>query len=70
MLATSANLPDSVVGFLPVVLDEFSELKLQTPRFFTGVDALVAPVFLGIHHLAVHVELELVGRRVANSNRR
>ena len=70
MLATSANLPDSVVGFLPVVLDEFSELKPADSTLLHWRRCPCRARILGIHHLAVHVKLELVGRRVANSNRR
>ena len=56
-LAPPANFPNSIVGLLPMLLDKLCELQLQTPRFFIRIDALVAAIFLCIHHLAVDVEL-------------
>ena len=71
MLGRAAHLPDAVVGLLPTVLEEIEKCEDQVARAGIGfVDAEPPGLVEGVDDLSVHVELELLGRRVAHSDGR
>ena len=68
--ARPAHLPDPLVGLLPGALEEVHDRPLQRPGVVVGRQAVGACLVQRVHHLAVHVELELLVRGVADANRR
>ncbi len=68
--ARSAHLPDAFVGFLPLRLERPQERELQGPRVFVDREAGARALPHDVGELAVHVELELFVRGVADPHRR
>ena len=69
MLARPAHLPDAVVGQLPTVLEELEQGKDQVAgTAIVSRDPDPPGLVERIDDLSVHVELELLGRRVADSD--
>ncbi len=64
-----ADLPDPVVGLLPALLDELDQCPLQVPHRPAGHAVELTGRVQGRHDLAVHVELVLPRRRVADADR-
>ena len=70
LAARPAHLPDALVRLLPVVDHEVDQVPSQCPRFVVQrADAELARQVERVEHLAVYVELELRGGRVADPNR-
>ena len=67
--ARPAHLPDPFVRLVPGAFEELEQVPLQRPRVVVGVEAVHARLVQRVHHLAVHVELELLVRRVADPHR-
>ncbi len=65
----SARLPDAFVRLVPMAADVFAEGAQHALGLPVERASLPHEVGHGIDHLAVHVQLELVGRRVADPDR-
>src|SRR5215203_4521488 len=65
----ATHLPDSLVGFVPVFLHEASERPLQVPRRLVRFQPSLARLVQSVHHLPVHVQLELMRGGVPNAHR-
>ncbi len=63
MAARAADLPQALVGLVPVRLDEVDEGPLERPGVPLVPQAGAAGQVEGVHHLAVDVELALAVRR-------
>ena len=68
--ARTADLPDSFVGIVPVDGKVVEHGTLQLPGAFTRRQPRSACQVQRVHHLAIHVELELHRRGVAGAHRR
>ena len=69
MPARPAHLPDPFVGLVPRRLEVLEQVPLERPGVVVRVEAVHARLVEHVHHLAVHVELELLVRRVADPHR-
>ena len=67
--ARSAHLPDSLVGAVPDALEELHDVALERPGMIVGREAVHTCLVQRVHHLAVHVELELLVGRVPDAHR-
>src|SRR5689334_8148032 len=70
MPTRTAHLPNSFVPLRPCPFDILGERALQPPGIVVGFDAGAPGEMERVHDLAVNVELELVGCRVADSDGR
>ena len=68
--ARPTDLPEALVGLLPVALQPVHQAALHPPGVLVAVEVVAAREPQGVHHLAVHVELELVHGAVADPDRR
>jgi hypothetical protein len=64
-----ADLPDALVGLDPATLEMPDEVRLQGPRVPFELEPVEPAPAEGVHDLAVHVDLKLVGRGVADTDR-
>ena len=69
MAARPPHLPDALVRLLPGVLEEAEQASLERPRLLRHLQLVHAPLVHRVHDLAEDVELELLGRGVANAHR-
>src|SRR3712207_9541081 len=69
LLAASAGLPDAFLGLIPVLAKPVGYVRESGPEFVTHLQAAGVSEIDGIHRLAVDVELQLIGRAVADSYR-
>ena len=69
MAARSAHLPDTFIGLIPGRLQVVHELLLERPCIVLFRHAMLARYMHGVHHLAIHVELELFVSGVADAHR-
>ena len=63
------HLPDALVGMLPVAFEPFHHGLLDAPRVLVRLHPAESGLVHGVHDLAEHVELDLVGRPVADPDR-
>jgi hypothetical protein len=63
-----ADLPDPLVGRSHAPSRKSDERPLQPERIGVGLQAGAPGLVQGVEHLAVDVELELLGRRVADAH--
>ena len=59
MAARPSDFPDSLVGLGPCCFQEREQSLLQRPRIVVGRDAGSSSEMQRVHHLSVHVELQL-----------
>ena len=69
MLPRAADLPDSLVRLVPVLLQEVKQLPLQAPAVLVEVEPGLPAQCQGVYDLAVDVELTLVDGGVADPDR-
>src|SRR5262249_23689207 len=65
----ATDLPDAAVGLLPLLEDGLTDSAQKLPEDVVDLAAVAPVVPRRIEHLAVDVELELLRRRVADSDR-
>ena len=69
MPARAPDFPQAFVRLVPTRLEVLEEVPLQSPRELVILDADTPGLVQRVHHLAVHVELELADRRIADADR-
>ena len=69
VLLPAADLPDPLVGLIPVVTDPLDDVTEVGPRIGIHRLAVLVVEVHGVHQLTVDVELELVGGAVSDANR-
>ena len=67
--ARPAHLPDPLVRLVPGALEEVHHPLLERPRVAVGREPVPARLVQRVDQLAVHVELKLLVRRVADPDR-
>ena len=71
VLPRTPHLPDPLVGLVPSVLEEVEQRQVRSTAWTSGsAMPAAAGSGAGVEHLAVHVELELLVRGVADAHRR
>src|SRR5262245_16156344 len=65
---TAANLPKSLVGLLPNRFQMFDQLVLQVPFGALRRQAAIGTLEQGVHDLAEDIDLQLLGRGIADAN--
>ncbi len=69
VLGAAAHLPDALVTLRPTIGDDAHQRLLQRPGAAAGAETRCPRLVERVHHLAVHVELELVDGLVADPDR-
>ena len=69
VLAASSGLPDAFLRLIPVLAEPVDYVRQSGPEFVPHLQAVDVGEMDGIHRLAVDVELQLIGRAVADSYR-
>src|SRR4051812_28416672 len=64
--ARASDLPDALVGLIPVALQEVEDRELEAPRLPLLLEAVGPSLVEEVEDLPVDVELELSRRRVAD----
>ena len=67
--APAADLPDAVVRLPPRLFEMVEQAELDRPPLRVGGKAVPARLVEAVEHLPVHVELELLARRVPHPHR-
>src|SRR5207248_9584647 len=66
MTPRTANFPYTLVGSRPDLLYVPGKRPLEVPGCFKFLQSVFACLVEGIEHLAIHIELELLGRGIAD----